>query len=134
MVTETGESADIGAEFRKVDAAAQALYGLVKVPIDAAVRDEAMAQLEVLTSEVNLTDHDAAVSLEGDISAYFQDRLDLPLDLKVDLKRDPAKRFSDREEVRGKIDQLAALALKYSEFEHETNETQEADKSTDVAA
>lgn len=120
MVTETGNSAEIGKEFSKVDDAARLLHGLIKVAVDSAVIGAANEQLTVLMSEVNTADKNAASLLEAEISRYFQSHLNAPLDLKIDLERDPREKFLDRENVREKIDQLAALALKYSEFETKT--------------
>lgn len=119
MVTETENSADIGKEFGKVDDAAQLLYGYVKVPIGQKELSAVSSQLEILMSEVDSADHDVADELERGIYQFFQDHFDLPLD----LKSDPETRFSGREIVREKIDQLAGLALKYSKFENDGENT-----------
>jgi len=45
------------------------------------------------------------------------------------LKKDPQEKYSGREETRVLIDQLAALASKYSEFEFNADQNDEADES-----
>lgn len=126
MVIEAGNPAEIGKEFSKVDDAAQLLHGLIKVPIDSAVSAAANDQLIILMSEVNPVDKNVASVLEAEISSYFQRHLNVPLDLEIDPGRNPREKFLAREDVRKKIDQLATLALKYSEFESGSDNTQDS--------
>ncbi|MEI6144480.1 MAG: hypothetical protein WCP91_02690 [Candidatus Berkelbacteria bacterium] len=132
MVNEAGDPALVGVEFGKVTEATERLHGYVKMPIESDELRDINAQLEVLISEVSDTaDKENADKLAEAIRKHFLDVLNQPLDLKIDLKKDPQEKYSGREDTRVLIDQLAALASKYSEFEVNADQNEEADESGD---
>ncbi|MCX6810655.1 MAG: hypothetical protein NTY30_02895 [Candidatus Berkelbacteria bacterium] len=120
MVTETINPAEIGNEIDKIDKAAHVLYRYAQMPTGSSDLEDIGAKLKILVGEVDSGNHDQALELETEIYEYFNQHVNLP----PDPEKDSANKLEEREKVRNLIDQLGALALKYSEFESENDESQ----------